>query len=219
MPSPPGRFSTITGCPQRWLSRSAMRRAPISAPLPAPNVTMNLTGRVGHFVWAGAAAAAMSKPASANPMALAPRHLQIIDRPLSADMVDQGSAVARQRIAAPGDVPVRAYQDQSPLVQSHNLGLVDSDGFQRHGARHCSLLDARCRRIGKSHEHKAATEQVECRATIAKPRMGRAAAGTCGRHIFTDGTPPPQDDTEEYVPSARPGGRAPHAWLGDGRST
>jgi len=34
-----------------------------------------------------------------------------------------------------------------------------------------------------------------------------------------DGTPPPQDDTEEYVPCARPGSRAPHAWLGDGRST
>jgi len=35
----------------------------------------------------------------------------------------------------------------------------------------------------------------------------------------SDGTPPPQDDTEDYVPSARPGSRAPHAWLRDGRST
>ncbi len=34
-----------------------------------------------------------------------------------------------------------------------------------------------------------------------------------------DGTPPPPDDPENYVPSARPGGRAPHFWLGDGRST
>src|ERR1051326_2545100 len=46
------------------------------------------------------------------------------------------------------------------------------------------MLDARCRRIGKSHEHKAATEQVECRAAVAQPGMGRAAAGTCGRHII-----------------------------------
>jgi hypothetical protein len=34
-----------------------------------------------------------------------------------------------------------------------------------------------------------------------------------------DGTPPSADDPETYVPTARPGSRAPHAWLGDGRST
>ena len=34
-----------------------------------------------------------------------------------------------------------------------------------------------------------------------------------------DGTPPPPDDPEKFVPSARPGARAPHAALADGRST
>jgi 2-polyprenyl-6-methoxyphenol hydroxylase-like FAD-dependent oxidoreductase len=34
-----------------------------------------------------------------------------------------------------------------------------------------------------------------------------------------DGTPPTPDDMSEYVPTARPGSRAPHAWLPDGRST
>jgi len=34
-----------------------------------------------------------------------------------------------------------------------------------------------------------------------------------------DGTQPPPDDPNEYVPSACPGCRAPHVWLGDGRST
>jgi 2-polyprenyl-6-methoxyphenol hydroxylase-like FAD-dependent oxidoreductase len=34
-----------------------------------------------------------------------------------------------------------------------------------------------------------------------------------------DGTPSPADEPEVYVPSARPGGRAPHVWLADGRST
>jgi 2-polyprenyl-6-methoxyphenol hydroxylase-like FAD-dependent oxidoreductase len=34
-----------------------------------------------------------------------------------------------------------------------------------------------------------------------------------------DGTPPPPDDGMVYVQTARPGSRAPHAWLGDGRST
>jgi hypothetical protein len=34
-----------------------------------------------------------------------------------------------------------------------------------------------------------------------------------------DGTPVPPDEPDEYVPTARPGARAPHAWLDDGRST
>jgi FAD binding domain len=34
-----------------------------------------------------------------------------------------------------------------------------------------------------------------------------------------DGTPAPPDETEAYTPTARPGHRAPHAWLAPGRST
>jgi 2-polyprenyl-6-methoxyphenol hydroxylase-like FAD-dependent oxidoreductase len=34
-----------------------------------------------------------------------------------------------------------------------------------------------------------------------------------------DGTPAPPDRPDDVVPSARPGARAPHAWLRDGRST
>lgn len=33
-----------------------------------------------------------------------------------------------------------------------------------------------------------------------------------------DGTPPPADEPSVYRPTARPGHRAPHAWLSDGRS-
>jgi 2-polyprenyl-6-methoxyphenol hydroxylase-like FAD-dependent oxidoreductase len=36
--------------------------------------------------------------------------------------------------------------------------------------------------------------------------------------IAGDGKAPPPDRANEYMPSAVPGGRAPHAWLGDGRS-
>lgn len=35
---------------------------------------------------------------------------------------------------------------------------------------------------------------------------------------LSDGTPPPDEDQKEYKPSARPGTRAPHAWLGEGKS-
>lgn len=34
-----------------------------------------------------------------------------------------------------------------------------------------------------------------------------------------DGTPPPPQDVSDYVQTARPGSRAPHVWLEDGRST
>jgi 2-polyprenyl-6-methoxyphenol hydroxylase-like FAD-dependent oxidoreductase len=34
-----------------------------------------------------------------------------------------------------------------------------------------------------------------------------------------DDTPAPQAETAQFVPSTRPGARAPHAWLADGRST
>ena len=37
--------------------------------------------------------------------------------------------------------------------------------------------------------------------------------------IVPDGTPPPPLETASYTPTARPGHRAPHAWLADGRST
>jgi 2-polyprenyl-6-methoxyphenol hydroxylase-like FAD-dependent oxidoreductase len=36
--------------------------------------------------------------------------------------------------------------------------------------------------------------------------------------VVPDGTPMPADDTIGYVPTAFPGARAPHAWLGEGRS-
>ncbi len=36
--------------------------------------------------------------------------------------------------------------------------------------------------------------------------------------IVGDGSTPPPDSANVYVPSACPGGRAPHAWLADGRS-
>jgi hypothetical protein len=37
--------------------------------------------------------------------------------------------------------------------------------------------------------------------------------------IIPDGSEPPPDEVSDYVPTARPGHRAPHAWLADGRST
>ena len=35
----------------------------------------------------------------------------------------------------------------------------------------------------------------------------------------SDGTPPTSDEYSTYIPTTRPGARAPHVWLSDGRST
>jgi hypothetical protein len=37
--------------------------------------------------------------------------------------------------------------------------------------------------------------------------------------IVPDGTPAPAESVSRYTPVARPGSRAPHAWLEEGRST
>jgi hypothetical protein len=37
--------------------------------------------------------------------------------------------------------------------------------------------------------------------------------------VYPDGTPPPPDEVSTYTQTARPGSRAPHAWLSAGRST
>jgi hypothetical protein len=37
--------------------------------------------------------------------------------------------------------------------------------------------------------------------------------------VWSDGTPVPPDPSHPYTQTARPGARAPHVWLSDGRST
>ncbi|HVA12866.1 MAG TPA: FAD-dependent monooxygenase, partial [Stellaceae bacterium] len=37
--------------------------------------------------------------------------------------------------------------------------------------------------------------------------------------IIPDGTPPPRDSVMEYVQTSRPGSRAPHGWVAEGKST
>ena len=37
--------------------------------------------------------------------------------------------------------------------------------------------------------------------------------------VIPDGTPAPKDEVMTYTPTARPGSRAPHAWLAEAKST
>jgi hypothetical protein len=82
----------------------------------------------------------------------------------------------------------------------------------------------------------AAIEDANPAGDALRRRLGEALVQGVGRMFRTtglqigyryedspicipDGTPPPPDDPEQPVPSSRPGSRAPHVWLGDGRST
>jgi hypothetical protein len=114
-------------------------------------------------------------------------------------------------------------------------GLVDSYGAERRpvGVRNTRAalnLAKGLRGIPLGPVLEAATEEGErARATAAGVLAGFAEEfGSLGiqlgaRYVGSalvvgDGTDPPPDDPTHYVPSASPGGRAPHVWLGVGRS-
>ena len=88
---------------------------------------------------------------------------------------------------------------------------------------------------GKFGDELAAIEDDTAEGAGARARIGEALVRSIGRMFRTtglqigyryegspvcvaDGTPPYADDPEVFVPSGRPGSRAPHLWLGDGRS-
>src|SRR6185312_7718111 len=70
MPSPPGLFSTTTDWPQSLASLSTSSRAPMSVPLPGPNVRMKWTVRVGQACCA-ADGAALKTSATRTPNQIA----------------------------------------------------------------------------------------------------------------------------------------------------
>ncbi|MGQ0653282.1 MAG: FAD-dependent monooxygenase, partial [Betaproteobacteria bacterium] len=82
--------------------------------------------------------------------------------------------------------------------------------------------------VAEIEDHSAAGEDARRRAGAYFEAHGRAEFNIPGitfggrydgsRAIVSDGTAPPADEAQTYVPSAVPGGRPPHLWLGEGRS-
>jgi 2-polyprenyl-6-methoxyphenol hydroxylase-like FAD-dependent oxidoreductase len=103
------------------------------------------------------------------------------------------------------------------------------------GARNVAEASGNLRRMLSVGAHPdIADDTPEGAATRAKvgpefTEMMRREWFTLGIHLgyryegspicWPDGTAPPPDEARKYVPVARPGHRAPHAWLADGRST
>jgi 2-polyprenyl-6-methoxyphenol hydroxylase-like FAD-dependent oxidoreductase len=115
--------------------------------------------------------------------------------------------------------------------------LLDSYGIERQpiGTRNVTEASGNLRRMLSVPPHPDLLDDTP-QGAANREKVGREFSETMRREWFTlgahlgyryenspicwpDGTAAPPDDPRAYVPTARPGHRAPHAFLADGRST
>jgi 2-polyprenyl-6-methoxyphenol hydroxylase-like FAD-dependent oxidoreductase len=115
--------------------------------------------------------------------------------------------------------------------------LLDSYGIERQpiGTRNVTEASGNLRRMLSVPPHPNLLDETP-QGAATREKVGREFSETMRREWFTlgahlgyryenspicwpDGTAAPPDDPRAYVPTARPGHRAPHAFLADGRST
>jgi 2-polyprenyl-6-methoxyphenol hydroxylase-like FAD-dependent oxidoreductase len=115
--------------------------------------------------------------------------------------------------------------------------LLDSFDAERRpiAVRNVKEASGNLRRMLSPGRNEGLLDDTEAGAAL-RQRVGAAMTEamrqewyTLGMHLgyryedspvcIPDGTPPTPDDTRHYVPTTRPGSRAPHVWLADGRST
>ncbi|MGB7077959.1 MAG: FAD-dependent oxidoreductase [Xanthobacteraceae bacterium] len=115
--------------------------------------------------------------------------------------------------------------------------LLESYGIERQpvGARNVAEASGNLRRMLGLAAHPDLLDPTP-QGAATRAKVGQEFSETMRREWFTlgihlgyryegspicwaDGTPPPPDDAKAYVPAARPGHRAPHAWLAEGHST
>jgi 2-polyprenyl-6-methoxyphenol hydroxylase-like FAD-dependent oxidoreductase len=116
-------------------------------------------------------------------------------------------------------------------------GLLDSYGIERQpiGTRNVTEASGNLRRMLSVPPHPDLLDDSP-QGAATRQKVGREFSETMRREWFTlgahlgyryenspicwpDGSAAPPDDPRVYVPTARPGHRAPHAFLADGRST
>ncbi|MFZ3357695.1 MAG: FAD-dependent oxidoreductase [Xanthobacteraceae bacterium] len=136
-----------------------------------------------------------------------------------------------------GDVVDLSWKLAAVLEGWGGDGLLESYTPERHpiGTRNVAEASGNLRRMLSVPPHADLLDATP-RGAAAREKVGREFAETMRREWHTlgvhlgyryegspicwpDGTPAPPDDPGAYVPTARPGHRAPHAWLADGRST
>jgi 2-polyprenyl-6-methoxyphenol hydroxylase-like FAD-dependent oxidoreductase len=136
-----------------------------------------------------------------------------------ADAADLGWKLAAVLSGWGGEHLLSSYEAERRPIGIRNVGM-SAEFYVDHG---------------KLGDELATIENDNAAGALARARMGEALVRGVGRMFRTtglqigyryenspicvdDGTPPGADDPEVFVPSTRPGSRAPHAWIGDGRS-
>jgi 2-polyprenyl-6-methoxyphenol hydroxylase-like FAD-dependent oxidoreductase len=136
-----------------------------------------------------------------------------------------------------GDAVDLSWKLAATLEGWGGAGLLDSYSVERQpvGARNVAEASGNLRRMLSVDRHPDIADDTQAGAATRKKvgheftEMMRREWFTLGIHLgyryegspicWPDGTEPPADEARKYVPTARPGHRAPHAWLADGRST
>ena len=135
------------------------------------------------------------------------------------DAVDLGWKLegALRGWAGPG--LLASYDVERRPVGQRNVDAAAENYFKLVGAPDCSRIleggasgDAERVRIGRQMEEQTRTEWENLGVVLGYRYEGSPV-------IVSDGTSEPPDDRSVYEQTARPGHRAPHAWLPDGRST
>jgi 2-polyprenyl-6-methoxyphenol hydroxylase-like FAD-dependent oxidoreductase len=136
-----------------------------------------------------------------------------------------------------GDAVDLSWKLAAVLEGWGGAALLDTYGIERRpvGARNVAEASRNLRRMLAPRHNPALLDAGEEGARV-RQEVGREFSDsmrhewfTLGMHLgyryegspicWRDGTAAPPDDPKTYVPTARPGHRAPHAWLSDGRST
>ena len=135
------------------------------------------------------------------------------------DVVDLGWKLAAVLAGWGGTDLLSSYEIERRPIGLRNVGMT-AEFYRDHQKRDDDL---------------AFIEDNSTTGAEVRRRMGEALVRDVGRMFRTiglqigyryenspicipDGTPAYSDDPEVFVPSARPGSRAPHVWLGEGHS-
>jgi len=135
------------------------------------------------------------------------------------------------------DVVDLSWKLAAVIEGSGGEGLLDSYSSERQpiGTRNVTEASGNLRRMLSVSPHPDILDDT-AQGAATREKVGREFSETMRREWFTlgahlgyryenspvcwpDGTAAPPDDPRAYVPTARPGHRAPHAFLADGRST
>jgi FAD binding domain len=137
-----------------------------------------------------------------------------------ADALDLGWKLAATLSGWGGDRLLSSYDEERRPIGTRNVHMsaVFHSDHEKHG------------------DGIAAIEEDSPAGAEVRERVGESLVRDIGRQFRTtglqigyryedspicvpDGTPPDPDHPDDFVASTRPGSRAPHLWVGDGRST